>query len=128
MAILVFRNSEAGYTEAETESKNLNIKEEQGVATAAYSMMLQAHAMGIASGWICSPLYIKNELQEISKKYGKPRFTEIIHEENIKEITTFNLIEEYNLKLFLTKHNYLKKIPLTSLRANLEQKIKEDDI
>jgi len=69
-AILVFRNSEKGYTEAETESKNLNIKEEQGVATAAYSMMLQAHAMGIASGWICSPLYIKNELKKILPKYG----------------------------------------------------------
>ncbi len=70
VAILVFRNSEAGYTEAETESESLNIKEEQGVATAAYSMMLQAHAMGIASGWVCSPLYIKNELKKILPKHG----------------------------------------------------------
>jgi len=51
------------------ESKNLNIKEEQGVATAAYSMMLQAQSMGISSGWICSPLYIKEELKKILTKY-----------------------------------------------------------
>lgn len=61
------------------------------------------------------------------QKYGKPRKTEIIHEEHIEEITHENLIEDYNLKLFLTKDNYLKKIPLTSLRGNPEQKLKEDD-
>lgn len=68
--ILVFRNSDNEYTESNTESKNLNIKEEQGVATATYSMMLQAHSMGISSGWICSPLYIKDELKNILTKYG----------------------------------------------------------
>jgi len=68
--ILVFRDSDKGYSEAETESKNLNIKEEQGVATAAYSMMLQAQSMGISSGWVCSPLYIKDDLKSILIKYG----------------------------------------------------------
>lgn len=67
-AILVFRDSDTKYTEAEIEM--LDIKEEQGVATAAYSMMLEAHSMGIASGWICSPLYIKDELKRILTKYG----------------------------------------------------------
>lgn len=68
--ILVFRNSDIEYTEASTESKNLNIKEEQGVATAIYSMIIQAHSMGISSGWICSPLYIKDDLRDILTKYG----------------------------------------------------------
>lgn len=70
---------------------------------------------------------IVKQLKDVAKKYGKPRRTEIIHEENIEEITHENLIEDYNLKLFLTKHNYLKKIPLVSLRGNPEQKLKEDD-
>ena len=61
---------------------------------------------------------IVKQLKDVAKKYGKPRRTEIIHEENIEEITHENLIEDYNLKLFLTKDNYLKKIPLTSLRKS----------
>jgi len=69
-AILVFRDSDPGYSESEVESQNLNIKEEQGVATAAYSMMLQAQSMGISSGWVCSPLYIKEDLRRILAKYS----------------------------------------------------------
>jgi DNA gyrase subunit A len=71
---------------------------------------------------------IQKQLTEISKKYGQPRHTEIIHEEHIEEITTENLIEDYNLKIFLTEQNYLKKIALVSLRANPDHKLKEDDV
>ena len=70
---------------------------------------------------------IQKQLKEIAKKYGQPRRTEIIHEEHIEEITTEHLIEDYNLKIFLTDHNYLKKIALVSLRANPEHKLKDDD-
>lgn len=70
---------------------------------------------------------IIKQLGEVSKKYGKPRRTEIIQDEHIEEITEEHFIEDYNLKLFLTEQGYLKKIPLTSLRANPEHKIKEDD-
>jgi DNA gyrase subunit A len=70
---------------------------------------------------------IIKQLNEVSKKYGHPRRTEIIHEGLIEEITQEHLIEDYNLKLFLTEHNYLKKIPLVSLRANPEHKLKDDD-
>jgi DNA gyrase subunit A len=45
----------------------------------------------------------------------------------VEEITEEHMIEDYNLKLFLTEHNYLKKIPLVSLRANPEHKLKDDD-
>ena len=70
---------------------------------------------------------IISQLREVSKKYGKPRRTELINEARIEPITTEHLIEDYNLKIFLTEQNYLKKVPLTSLRANPEQKLKEDD-
>ncbi|HOM01537.1 MAG TPA: DNA topoisomerase (ATP-hydrolyzing) subunit A [Acetivibrio sp.] len=70
---------------------------------------------------------IIKQLEEVAKKYGKPRCTEIIMEEHVEEITHEHLIEDYNLKLFLTKQNYLKKIPLTSLRSSPEHKLKEDD-
>lgn len=80
-AILVFRDSDPSYKEAKSQSKNLDIKEEEGVACTALAMMLQAHHMGLNSGWICSPLYIKDELKDILTKYGvefndnwEPRF------------------------------------------------------
>jgi len=70
---------------------------------------------------------IQKQLKNVAKKYGQPRRTEIISEEHVEEVSQDHFIEDYNLKLFLTKQNYLKKIPLISLRANPEQKLKEDD-
>ncbi|HEY5583566.1 MAG TPA: DNA topoisomerase (ATP-hydrolyzing) subunit A [Ruminiclostridium sp.] len=70
---------------------------------------------------------IQKQLKEVTKKFGQPRRTEIIREEHIEEITTEHLIEDYNLKIFLTQQNYFKKIALVSLRANLEHKLKDDD-
>ncbi|KNY30387.1 DNA gyrase/topoisomerase IV subunit A [Pseudobacteroides cellulosolvens] len=70
---------------------------------------------------------IIKQLSEISKKYGRDRRTEIIHEQHIEEITHEHFIEDYNLKLFLTDHNYLKKIALTSLRTSPDHKLKDDD-
>ncbi|MDF2987540.1 MAG: type topoisomerase gyrase/topo topoisomerase subunit [Eubacterium sp.] len=70
---------------------------------------------------------IQKQLKEIVKRFGQPRHTEIIHEEHVEEITTEHLIEDYNLKIFLTEQNYLKKIALVSLRANPEHKLKDDD-
>jgi DNA gyrase subunit A len=71
---------------------------------------------------------IIKQLNEVAKKFGKPRRTEIIDEENVEEITEEHLIDDYNLKLFLTAENYLKKVPLTSLRSGPEHKLKEDDV
>lgn len=70
---------------------------------------------------------IIKQLNEVSKKYAQPRRTEIVSDAQIEEITEENLIEDYNLKLFMTEQNYLKKIPLVSLRANPEHKLKDDD-
>lgn len=70
---------------------------------------------------------IARQVGEVSKKYGCPRKTEIIPETNVEVITDEHMIDDYNLKLFLTGEGYLKKIPLVSLRANPEHKLKEDD-
>jgi DNA gyrase subunit A len=70
---------------------------------------------------------IIKQLKEVAKKYEQPRRTQIVYDDEIEEITPDLLIEDYNLKLFLTEQNYLKKIALTSLRANPEHKLKDDD-
>ncbi|MDR1914854.1 MAG: topoisomerase IV [Clostridiales bacterium] len=68
---------------------------------------------------------IVKQLKEIAKKYGKPRRTEIVYEEEKPEYD--ELIEDYGIKLFLTQHNYFKKITLASLRSASEQYLKDGD-
>lgn len=67
------------------------------------------------------------QLAEIRKLYGKPRLTEILHDAHVEEFTDDHLVEDYNLKLFLTAHGYLKKVALTSLRSANDHKLKEED-
>ncbi|HBP37743.1 MAG TPA: topoisomerase IV [Clostridiales bacterium] len=66
-------------------------------------------------------------LETVSKKYGQPRQTRLIHEEEVDELTDNQMIEDFRLRLFLTSHGYLKKMALTSLRSAGELKTKEDD-
>lgn len=70
---------------------------------------------------------IIKQLNEISRRYGEPRKTDIISVESVEKITEEHFIEDYNVKIFLTNDNYIKKISLVSLRANPEQKLKDDD-
>ncbi|MDR1558188.1 MAG: topoisomerase IV [Clostridiales bacterium] len=70
---------------------------------------------------------ISRQLKEIAKKYGKPRRTEIISEEQVIEIPDDALIEDYAIKVIMTKHNYFKKIAMSSLRMAFEQNLKDDD-
>lgn len=67
------------------------------------------------------------QLKEISRKYGQDRRTEIISGQSVEEISEENLIEDYNVRLFMTDQGYIKKISLVSLRSSGEQKLKEDD-
>ena len=71
---------------------------------------------------------IEKQLREAAKKYGTIRRTDLIEESDIiddsKEEQT---VEDYALKLFRTKHNYIKKISLVSLRTSGEQRLKEED-
>lgn len=70
---------------------------------------------------------ICKHLKEIARQYGRERKTEIIGEQHIEEITKESLIEDYNVRLFLTSQGYFKKISLVSLRSSGEQKLKDDD-
>jgi len=79
-----------------------------------------------------SPRKLKNliikELEEVSKKYGKPRLTEIVYETT--EVASEEETEEipdYPVTLFVSKEGYLKKITQQSLRLSGEQKFKEGD-
>ena len=70
---------------------------------------------------------IISELKEISKKYGKERKTAVISAEEITEYNEEEIIEDYPLKLFLTRDGYLKKISHVSLRTSGAQKLKDGD-
>lgn len=71
---------------------------------------------------------IIDELKQIQKKHGMPRQTEILKHTEVVRPKHEELIEDYNVKLFFTNHQYLKKITLVSLRSSGEQKLKEDDV
>ena len=79
-----------------------------------------------------SPRKLKNviisELQEVSKKYGQPRKTEILY--NVSETAAEDeeeSVPDYPVTVFLSKEGYLKKITAQSLRMSGEQKFKEGD-
>jgi len=71
-------------------------------------------------------LIIKS-LEDIAKKYGMPRKSNLLHIDEVVSFSDDKMIEDYNLKLFMTEHGYVKKIPLTSLRSAGELKTKEED-
>ncbi len=71
---------------------------------------------------------IISELQEVSKKYGQPRKTEILY--NVSETAAEDEEEpvpDYPVTVFVSKEGYLKKITAQSLRMSGEQKFKEGD-
>ena len=83
------------------------------------------------NGILASPTRIKQlmiqEIKSVIKRFGKPRLTELLHDHLQEKLPEAALIEDYNLKLFLTDHGYFKKITLVSLRASNVQKQKDDD-
>jgi DNA gyrase subunit A len=70
---------------------------------------------------------IIDDLERIIERYGQDRKTELIDEKDIKEVDHTDFIDDFNLKVFLTKHGYLKKLALTSLRSAGDLKTKESD-
>ena len=71
-------------------------------------------------------LIIKS-LQEIKKKYGKPRRTELVEKEEVKTPVADIFFENYNCRLVMTRGGYFKKLSVQSVRASDEQKLKEGD-
>lgn len=70
---------------------------------------------------------IISELDEISQKYGQSRKTMLIYQDQISEYKAEQVIPDYAVNLFFTKHGYFKKITPQSLRMNSEQKLKDGD-
>lgn len=70
---------------------------------------------------------IVNDLQRVAKTYGQDRLSGLIDEEEVVEVSEESFIEDFNLKIFLTKDGYLKKMALTSLRSAGELKVKDND-
>lgn len=70
---------------------------------------------------------IMKQLEDISKKFATERKTQLLCPEKVQIEDVAEKVEDYNLKIFFTKHQYIKKISLASLRSSGEQKLKEDD-
>ena len=71
---------------------------------------------------------IIQELQEVSKKYGQPRKTEIVYQAVEAEPEEEEEdVPDYPVTVFVSRDGYLKKITAQSLRMSGEQKFKEGD-
>ena len=71
---------------------------------------------------------IITKLQEVKKKYGKPRKTEIVVMEETAPCPKEDIFfENYNCRLILTKGGYFKKLSVQAVRSADEQKLKEGD-
>lgn len=70
---------------------------------------------------------IVKELKEVADKYGKPRKSLIIYENETNYVEEAEEIPDYALNFFFTKEGYFKKITPLSLRMSGEQKLKEGD-
>jgi DNA gyrase subunit A len=74
-------------------------------------------------------MLIIGQLKEVKKAYGQERKSNIIEVKDIPKIEAERVeVENYNVKVFVTKEGYLKKIPLTSLRGNFAIKVKDGDM
>ena len=69
---------------------------------------------------------IADQLRAIKKKYGAARKTEILSHEEIREPDPSLLIDDYPVRLLLTKHGFFKKLAVSGNRGE-EQKYKEGD-
>jgi len=71
---------------------------------------------------------IIRELEEVSKKFGKPRKTQIVYNaEELEPEEEEISVPDYPVTVFLSREGYLKKITAQSLRMSGEQKFKEGD-
>lgn len=65
-------------------------------------------------------------LKRVSDKYGRERVSKIVD-----GIVTYedkvNPIDDYNVRIFASRGSYIKKIPLTSLRGDFKNKVKDGD-
>ncbi|MGD1416503.1 DNA gyrase subunit A [Bacillus stercoris] len=71
---------------------------------------------------------IIDQLEEVKRLYGQDRKTKIISASDLPVVEGDSVeVDDYNVKVFITKEGYVKKIPLTSLRGNFAIKVKDGD-
>lgn len=70
---------------------------------------------------------IAKQLSEIKKKFAIPRKTQLIYAEDIEDIPIEEPVENYPVRVVLTREGYFKKITFRSLQGNDEQKLKDGD-
>ena len=70
---------------------------------------------------------IISQLQDIKKKYGKPRKTEIVEKQAVVQPAKDIFFENYNCRLIFTRAGYFKKVLLQGMRTTDEHKLKEND-
>ena len=70
---------------------------------------------------------IVKQLEEIKNTYGQPRKTKLIYEDFAEKYSEESFIENYGVKLVLTKEGYFKKITLPSFRMSEDQALKPGD-
>ena len=71
---------------------------------------------------------IVKELKAIADKYGQPRKSIIIYEDNAKYEEEVEEIPDYPVSFFFTKEGYFKKITPQSLRMSGAHKLKDGDV
>lgn len=71
---------------------------------------------------------IIDELEDVSKKYGKPRKTQFYYADEVEEFAETEEIPDYKCTVFLSKSGYFKKITPQSLRMANTQKLKDGDV
>ena len=74
--------------------------------------------------------YIAAQLTEIKKKYGKPRITQIMDAGEVKVYNEEDSVENFPVKLLLTRDGYFKKIAVTprTVFSLEDQKLKDGDV
>ena len=71
---------------------------------------------------------ISKQLTEIKKTYGQPRKSYLEYASDVEEYVDETPEDDYNVRIYLTREGYFKKITLLSLRGNDEHKLKEGDV
>ena len=71
---------------------------------------------------------IVKELKAVAEKYGQPRRSIIIYEDNVQQYHEENAsVDDYACTFFFTKEGYFKKITPQSLRMSNVHKLKDGD-
>ncbi len=70
---------------------------------------------------------IVRELKEVGEKYGQPRKSLILYNDEASDEEEDEEIPDYPVNLFFTQDGYFKKITPLSLRMGGEQKLKDGD-